>query len=243
MSSVFFITAFVLGLGGSLHCIGMCGPLVMSIPFEYVRYRRWSLLLFLFAKAIGYGLIGLLFGSFGQLISIFNWQQTLSIVAGIFLLLITMLPYLKQQLTNNFGFHFIHQVLQKFQHKQNLLFFFLLGLSNSLLPCGLLYTALAGATITLSATQGFLFMLMFGIGTMPMMLAMIVFKTKMNIRLRSKLKNTSYYFSMIMAVLLIVRGMNLGIPYLSPEVKLTPQKQAVVKCCAKPITTKANAAQ
>jgi len=242
MNSVFFITAFVLGLGGSLHCIGMCGPLVMSMPFEHVRYRRWSLLLFLFAKAIGYGLIGFLFGSFGQLISIFNWQQTLSIVAGIFLLFVTMLPYVKQLLTNSFGFHFIQQTLEKFKHKQSLLFFFLLGLANSFLPCGLVYTALAGATVTLSATQGFLFMLMFGIGTMPVMIALIIFKAKLSVSFRGRLKNTSYYFSMVMAVLLIVRGMNLGIPYLSPEVKISPHKPAEVKCCAKPLAAKPNVA-
>lgn len=243
MSSVFFITAFVLGLGGSLHCIGMCGPLVMSMPFEHVRYRRFSLLLFLAAKAMGYGLIGLLFGSFGQLISIFNWQQTLSIVAGIFLLLITLVPYVKQQLTGNIGFQFLQEVLKRFQHKQHLLFFFLLGLANSLLPCGLVYTALAGATVTLSATQGFLFMLMFGIGTMPVMIALIIFKAKLSVSFRSKLKNTSYYFSMVMAVLLIVRGMNLGIPYLSPEVKINQHKPAEVKCCAKPLAAKPNVAR
>jgi sulfite exporter TauE/SafE len=243
MSSVFFITAFLLGLGGSLHCIGMCGPLVMSMPFEHVRYRRFSLLLFLAAKALGYGLIGLLFGSFGQLISIFNWQQILSIVAGILLLLITMLPYAKQLLTNNFGFHFIQQTLEKFKRKQSLLFFFLLGLANSLLPCGILYTALAGATVTLSATQGFLFMLMFGIGTMPVMIALIVFKAKLSVSFRSRLKNTSYYFSMVMAVLLIIRGMNLGIPYLSPEVKISQHKPAEIKCCAKPISAKPNVAR
>lgn len=213
----------------------------MSMPFEQVRYRRGSLLLFLAAKALGYGLIGFLFGSFGQLISIFNWQQTLSVVAGVVLLLITLVPYLKQQVSSDFGFQFFQSVLTKVQNKQSLGFFFLLGLANAMLPCGLVYTALAGATVTVSATNGFLFMMMFGIGTMPVMVALILFKARLSIRLRSKLKNTSYYFSMIMAVLLIVRGMNLGIQYVSPEVK-NEQRRVEVKCCSKPVAAKANAA-
>jgi hypothetical protein len=78
---------------------------------------------------------------------------------------------------------------------------------------------------------------------MPVMIALIVFKAKLSVSFRSRLKNTSYYFSMVMAVLLIIRGMNLGIPYLSPEVKISRQKQAAVKCCARPIAAKPNVAR
>jgi sulfite exporter TauE/SafE len=149
-------------------------------------------LLYPLSKALGYGLIGVLVGSFGKVFTLFNWQQNLSILAGVVLLLITILPYLKENLLpNKLSTNIVSKIYSNFSQKHPFLFFTLLGFANALLPCGLIYTALAGAIITYSAWNGFVFMFLFGVGTMPVLLGLIMFKSKMNIAFRNKLKSKS----------------------------------------------------
>lgn len=237
MLSVLVITALLLGFGGSLHCLGMCGPLVMSLPFQTIdsSKKHTATFLYVFAKALGYGLIGIVFGTVGKAFLMMNWQQTLSVLTGLILLLITVLPYLKEGVSKQFLFGNKFKLLyQKIVEEPKLIHFFMFGLLNAFLPCGLVYTALAGATVTLSPFYGFAFMFLFGIGTSPALISIIIFKNKLNFTFRKYLKSTSYYFSLMMAVLLIMRGMNLGIPYLSPQIKTDSEtKKEVIKCCVK----------
>ena len=237
MSGLLIISALLLGLGGSLHCLGMCGPLVMGLPFQTVDSERKTIaiLLYVIAKALGYGLIGIIFGSVGSVFLMMNWQQSLSIFTGIILLFITVLPYLKEGVSKKFLFGNQFNILyKKILEEPKLIHFFVFGLLNAFLPCGLVYTALAGATISLSPLHGFMFMFMFGIGTSPALISIIIFKNKLNFTFRKYLKSTSYYFALMMAVLLIMRGMNLGIPYLSPQMKVhSESKKEVIRCCIK----------
>jgi len=237
MSGLLIISAILLGFGGSLHCLGMCGPLVMSLPFQTIdtSKKHAATFLYVFAKALGYGLIGTVFGTIGKAFLMMNWQQTLSITAGVILLLITVLPYLKEGVSKQFlfgnQFNFLYQKIVK---EPELTHFFTFGLLNAFLPCGLVYTALAGATISLSPLHGFIFMFLFGIGTSPALVSIIIFKNKLNFTFRKNLKSSTYYFSLLMAFLLILRGMNLGIPYLSPQIKVhSESKKEVIRCCIK----------
>ncbi len=236
MISLLYISALLLGIGGSLHCIGMCGPLAMSLPFSGVATsnKNISILIYLFSKAFGYGIIGLLFGLIGKSFLILNWQQNLSIIAGIILLLITVIPYLKEHSTRNFIFKNQFNIIYKrIIEKPQLKHFFLFGIINAFLPCGLVYAALAGATVSHSAIGGFTFMFLFGVGTSPALISIILFSNKINLSFRKHIKSSSYYISLLIAIILIIRGMNLGIPYVSPEVKINSEKHLeTIKCKA-----------
>ena len=98
----------------------------------------------------------------------------------------------------------------------------LLGLLNGLLPCGLVYVAGAGATATGDLFQGALYMLAFGIGTVPMMLAISLSKRLVPFSLRMKLLKAVPVAVFLLASLLILRGMELGVPYVSPGPSSNP---------------------
>jgi hypothetical protein len=95
------LSAFTLGILGSLHCIGMCGPLVMSMPFQKVREGSIyvATINYHLGKTLTYAFLGLLAGGIGQGFAFFKWQQILSISAGIILLLITFFPFLKKNVS------------------------------------------------------------------------------------------------------------------------------------------------
>lgn len=166
-------TAIVLGLAGSLHCAGMCSPLAMAVtarkPFviNKVIYNT--------GRIFTYGLLGVLAAVFGGLFSLTAYQGVLSFTMGAVFLLMGVgaitgvnIPYLRGGLNKLtlalkklFGFW-----LQKKQAGS----IFVMGMLNGLLPCGLTYMALTYCFILPTATDGFIFMLMFGLGTWPVMI-------------------------------------------------------------------------
>lgn len=231
MNVAVFISSFLLGIGGSLHCLGMCGPLALSIPFSTSgNSKTIRLLTYYFSKAIAYGLMGTVFGLFGKGLIMMHWQQALSIIAGIFIILWVVFPILKPG-QGTFLFQKQFSVLyNKLQHQPRLHYYSLLGFLNGFLPCGLVYTALAAATVSGSAAGGFLAMFIFGMGTAPALIVLTVLKNKMSFQLRRKLKPVSLILSISIGLLLVVRGLNLGIPYVSPEVT---KGNTVHNCCHK----------
>lgn len=231
MNITLLISSFLLGIGGSLHCLGMCGPLALSIPFGTTgNSKKLRLLAYYFSKAIAYGVMGAVFGLFGKGLIMMHWQQVLSIVAGSFIILWVVFPILKPG-QGSFLFQKQYSILyNKLQYQPRLRYYSLLGFLNGFLPCGLVYTALAAATVSGSATGGFLAMFLFGMGTAPALIILIILKNKMSFRLRQKLKPVSLVLSISIGLLLVVRGLNLGIPYVSPEVT---KDNIVQKCCHK----------
>ncbi len=227
------LSALVLGFLGSLHCIGMCGPLVMSMPFQKVRDGKVVLATvnYHLGKALTYSLFGLIAGSIGQGFAFFKWQQTLSVVAGVTLLMITFLPILKNKIRLPVAVqHGFNKLFAIASAQTDLKYFFAFGFLNGFLPCGLVYTALAGAVVTATPQHGMLFMLFFGLGTIPSLTSVILFQHKIGVSLKKYLLRSSYYISILIGVLLILRGFNLGIPYVSPKVNQTTHE---VDCCHK----------
>jgi uncharacterized protein len=218
------ISGLVLGALGSLHCVGMCGPIALALPIhQYSKFKKYlAVLLYNLGRATTYGLLGLVFGSIGQSFYLVNMQQSISIILGLFVLLTLVLSH--THALSFFKLNFLRQTLQvvKMQlsilfKKNGLYYLFLIGVLNGLLPCGLVYMAIAGAIVSGHAISGLLFMFAFGLGTFPIMLALIGFGQVVSIQYRNVLKKTMPYITTIMAILLIVRGLNLGIPYLSPK--------------------------
>lgn len=233
-----FGTALVLGLAGSLHCIGMCGPLYIRFQLQE-QHTLWNKVLYFGGKTLSYGVLGLLVGMLGKAFSLggshlalFSNQQILAVVSGVALLLITIYPFLLNKISFN-------PMLQKgFQKLQQLsaripsgLFSLLSGMLNGLLPCGLVYAALAMAVVNHQGMNSFLFMVFFGIGTIPSLVLLQLINKGIGQRGRLILKNSSFYLSLVVAAFLILRGMNLGIPYVSPHMDTQTHEMS---CCERP---------
>ena len=229
-----FITAFLLGALGSVHCVGMCGPIALSIPFvnKEKKSKVVSAVLYNTGRAFMYALFGILFGIIGKTFALFGFQQGLSIALGIIILIFLIFHKRSRVLEkSNFLVHFFYRVRQslgKLFTRRNYKSAFFIGLLNGLLPCGLVYMAIAGAIATASVLKSSLFMAFFGFGTFPLMLGVIFFGSFLNVNTRQKIRAAYPYFMFIMACLLIIRGLGLGIPYISPGGLV--QNQNVILC-------------
>jgi hypothetical protein len=226
-------SALVLGLAGSLHCVGMCGPLALSLPVSHSNQlsRIGGGAVYNTGRIFSYSALGLLFGSVGGLIIAGRWQGNLSIVLGIIILLYLFVPKRYFRFSSNHFFKkpflWLRELLGKLFQSRKFTSLFFIGMLNGLLPCGLLYLALSSAAVSASTLHGGLFMLFFGIGTFPAMIAMVVMGNYLNQSLRRKINTAVPVLLFFMAVLLILRGMNLGIPFISPALSMGHQHEAV----------------
>jgi sulfite exporter TauE/SafE len=228
----------MMGLLGSFHCIGMCGPLALSLPLT--NNTAWAKisgsLLYNAGRIVTYSLFGLLFGIIGKSVAMFGFQQWLSVILGICIIIFIVMPKRFSRMGSN---NFVIRSLNSLRSSMSKLFLgknysslFFIGLLNGLLPCGLVYMAAAGAVAVADIGQSILFMAFFGMGTLPMMWSVAFFGNYVSISLRQKIRKAYPYMMMLIACLLILRGMGLGIPYLSPAVDLG--KKVVHSCCMKP---------
>jgi uncharacterized protein len=229
-----FLIALTTGLFSSLHCIGMCGPLALALPTGRFSKRKaiFAKLLYNFGRISTYSFLGLIFGFIGEKIALFQFQQTFSIILGITFLIFI---FKHKLLTfNQLGFinQFLRTKFKQFFNSNQLQNFYFIGIINGFLPCAMIYLALTGAVVSASPIEGMIYMAIFGLGTSPAMFLLVHFagilKNKNSIILR---KTTSIY-SLLFAVLLIVRGLNLGIPYLSPQV-IENQTSTITVCHGK----------
>jgi sulfite exporter TauE/SafE len=223
-------TAFVLGLVGGLHCVGMCGPLALALPVplggrvSFVAGR----LLYNLGRVVTYALLGLVFGLVGRTLLLAGLQRWLSIGLGLALIvgwltsrrLATSLPvaHVVDRLKSGMG---------GLLRQRSVASLAALGLLNGLLPCGLVYVALAGAVARGSQLDGILYMAVFGLGTLPMMLGISLSGRLFPLAFRLKLRRAIPVGICLLAGLLILRGMALGIPYVSPDLS-----SGTPGCCA-----------
>lgn len=219
------------GLAGSLHCAGMCGPLVLALPPLLGRTgAQFAGKLACNAGRIGtYAILGLLFGLFGQLLGLAGFQRWVSLAAGAAILL-SLLALPLRGATNLIArpVNSLKFALGKLLKARSLPAQFGCGALNGLLPCGLVYVAAAAAAATGDALGGLQYMTLFGLGTLPMMLAMALAGQKLQLVLRFKLQRLLSVSLAILGALLLLRGMALGIPYLSPKL---PAQSGAATCC------------
>lgn len=238
----FIIAAISLGLLGSFHCIGMCGPIALALPVHHYGplKKYFGIFLYNLGRVITYTFLGFVFGLLGQSFFLGGFQQVLSIVIGILLLLSVIITHTKWFNLNKLGFlySFINSVkiqLGNLFNKKGLRFLFFIGLLNGLLPCGLVYLGIAGAIASGHYVKGAAFMFYFGVGTVPIMYAVAFLGQFITLKYRNHIRHAMPFVVFIMAVMLIIRGLNLGIPYLSPEFEKENNK---ISCCEKTNTKK-----
>lgn len=230
--------AFIVGMVGSLHCIGMCGPIAIALPtgdnklLGHISGR----LLYNIGRTITYALMGLACGFVGKTILMAGYQRWLSIGLGVLILLAVFLPSRYAVKLTGAGWHSrqvgkLNKLWRHFFSKSTVGSLFVIGILNGFLPCGLVYAALALSLASGSALKGAAYMAMFGLGTLPVMLAMSLFGTMLGLGLRRKMQRLLPIGGVILACLFILRGLSLGIPYVSPKMDKNAQGQTEVKCC------------
>jgi hypothetical protein len=231
------ISAITFGLITGFHCIGMCGPIAISLPLINQSWfsRTTSALLYNFGRTVTYSAMGAVFGLLGKGFQLFGILQWVSIATGIIMILTVLFPLL-------FRKHFqaegivskwtsgLKSAFRKMFLKRSYSSLFVIGLINGLLPCGPVYMmAMAGAAVTGSVTGGAIYMLAFGLGTIPMMLSLSLFGNIISTRFRNTIRKVIPVFIVILGILFILRGMGLGIKYISP--KLNAHNPEKVECC------------
>lgn len=205
-------TAFTLGLLGSFHCIGMCGPIALAIPGENRTPRAMFSrgLLYNSGRILTYALIGAVFGLLGMGATIAGYQHILSITLGVLIIVFALFPHMKLPGNVNSWYTDFTQNLTSlisglYKRKSNFSSF-LIGMLNGFLPCGFVVTALAAALITSSIFHSAAYMALFGLGTLPTMLMMNMAPGFISPKIRSKLRPFTTYFAIIIGLILIWRG-------------------------------------
>jgi len=234
MTWQFIIAGFTLGLVSSLHCVGMCGPLSLALPIQYLfkLQRSIAIILYQLGRVVTYSTLGLIFGLAGRRVYLAGFQQWFSIGMGILIIFLLGQYWLfRKKIRPGFLDNFylgVQRMMMGILKTRGTLPFLFFGMANGLLPCGMVYIALAGALVTTQVQQSVLFMVMFGLGTVPAMIAISLFRQLISLQLRNAFRKVVPVFVTAMAIILILRGMNLGIPFISPV--LQSAAQAGVGC-------------
>lgn len=219
-----FITPFMIGVVGSAHCIGMCGPIALALPLGKSSgiKRVAGLFLYNIGRITTYALFGTIFGILGKTFYIAGIQRQISVFLGILILLGLLVPYVLTQKNKLTGWWYkifggLYQEMSSLLKNGSFFSLFIIGFINGFLPCGLVYLALAGALAQTEIIDGMLFMVLFGMGTIPAMFSVGWMSRYISIDVRNKIKRASPYLIAFFGILLILRGLNLGV-YLSPRI-------------------------
>lgn len=229
------ISGFIIGAAGSLHCIGMCGPISFALPIKHLQlYQKISLLLlYQIGRIITYSSIGLLFGLLGRNIYLAGLQQWYSIIAGSLLILLAILYFTGKRMQNKSVlpirlYNKVQQQIVKIIASQKKWYSYVaLGMANGLLPCGMVYVALASTLSLSTAIESAGFMAAFGSGTLPAMMLIGIAGQQIKPATRFAFNKLIPGFMLLLGVVLILRGLNLGIPFLSPQLPAAPGETVV----------------
>lgn len=223
MEITLILAAIGLGFASGFHCLGMCGPIALSLGLSKSKQVNFQIqnLTYQLGRIITYSFLGALVGIIGEGFHLAGFQKYLSIFAG--LLLITMALF-------SFGGDFASKIpsinkallkvkinLSKLLQKTDYSSRFLTGALNGFLPCGMVYMALTASLAAGGVWQSASFMLFFGLGTFPFMFAAVLFGNILNATVRNKILKIVPIFMLLLGALFILRGMELGIPYVSPK--------------------------
>lgn len=218
------ISALIFGLLGSFHCVGMCGPIAFMLPVDQTNaYRKViQISIYHLGRLLSYSIIGLVFGLIGKGLYLFGFQQQLSMIIGVTMIIIVLIPY---NTFNKYNFSKpVYKIISKVKSglgtalkKKTLDTFLTIGFLNGFLPCGLVYMAVFASITMGQSLLGSLYMVLFGLGTIPLMTTAIYFGKFLNSKVKRNIQKAIPVFVVIIGLLFIVRGLGLGIPYFSPS--------------------------
>ncbi len=224
--------AFTMGLMSSFHCIGMCGPIALASPVNKTNSFTsfLSRVLYNGGRIFIYALIGLIIGWIGSSLSLLYFQQKVSVISGIIILL-SLIPAfnIEKQLGGKVYpvFAYFKKPFQQLIMQKSFTSILLLGIINGLLPCGMIYMAAAGAFSSSNIWEGMTFMIFFGLGTTPMMFAISSAYQLISNPVKNRIKKILPVFVFIVGVIFIIRGLNLDVPFIGSPVM---QNGAITEC-------------
>lgn len=217
-------SALIFGLISSLHCIGMCGPIAMMLPVDRSNPAKKvvQIMLYHIGRLSAYATLGLVFGILGKGFYMAGIQQSISIMVGIFMITIAVVP---ERIFMKYNFSKpVYKVISNVKSSLGNQFkrkspdaLFTIGLLNGFLPCGLVYAALFGAIAMQNVTLSVTYMLLYGLGTIPMMSAVVYISNILSTPIRSKMQKMIPIVTVIIGTLFILRGLGLDIAYISPS--------------------------
>ncbi len=225
-----FLYALILGLGTSLHCIGMCGPIAVSLGISgYKSQFHIQNIVYQLGRATTYAFLGAIIGGFSEVLQLLVYQNYISIIAGALIIILASFPVISNRwmAQNNILNQLLLPIkmrLSSLMQRKDLGSRYLTGIFNGFLPCGAVYIALAGAIGAGSVLKSALFMFLFGLGTIPLMYAVVLVGNSLQGKVRNKLYQWMPVISIIIGILFILRGLQLGIPFLSPPKKMLEEK-------------------
>ena len=233
MNTLTWTMALLMGFTGSLHCAGMCGPIVWIMPFQaYTGLRKIIALgLYHFGRISVYALLAVVLHSFRSLFDP-KVQQYISVILGSLLLVTGILSFIPNHLAriNLPWAEQVKKMLGGIIGKPGLSTLLFAGILNGLLPCGLVYMALSASLSANTALQGASLMYFFGAGTLPMLISISLLKRKIAFLHSGHIRKLVPAVVFCFGCLFILRGMNLDIPYLSPKVVVTQHE--IHSCCS-----------
>lgn len=220
------LEALLLGFMGSFHCLAMCGPLHLSL----LGNRKYSLnfiidkSVFNFGRILTYAFLGVILGFIGKSLPLYNIQKVVSVVTGVAIIMVYFIPKLTGKeieipFLNRFVIKKMGGLMKKTKDGSSFLKYFGMGVLNGLLPCGLVYAALIASFAQMNTEKSMLFMILFGLGTFPAMFFVVMFGgwAKKVLAKFPKLNHLTAFFVLLIGIMFILRGSNLGIKYLSPK--------------------------
>jgi uncharacterized protein len=218
------LTAIVFGLVSSFHCIGMCGPIAMMLPVDHKNpsKKAFQIALYHLGRLISYGTLGLVFGLLGKGLFLAGMQQQLSIVVGVLMILFIITP---EKVLAQYNFSKpIFKIISRIKSNLGKQFknktpdaFITIGLMNGFLPCGMVYAALFGAIAMNNEWMGVYYMLLYGLGTIPLMTIAVYATHWISVPFRNRIQKVIPVLVVLMGVIFIMRGLGLGIHFISPS--------------------------
>lgn len=224
MEAALVISAIGMGFASGFHCVGMCGPIALSMGFSRKQAVNFYLqnLTYQLGRILTYSLLGAVLGIIGQGFELAGFQQALTILVGISLILMAFFSFGGKDFASKIPFLSsillkiklsLGKLLQKSDYKSR----FLTGILNGFLPCGMVYMALTASLAAGGVARGAAFMALFGIGTLPFMFVVVLLGNFITAAFRQRVLKFVPVFMLILGSLFILRGMGIGIPYISPK--------------------------
>ncbi len=217
-------SAVIFGLISSLHCIGMCGPIAMMLPVSHSNPSKkvLQIMAYHFGRIFSYAILGFVFGLLGRGLYLAGFQQNVSIIVGILMIMVALIPE-KTFAQYNFSKP-IYKLISKVKSLLGNQFkrkstdaIFTIGILNGFLPCGMVYAALFGAVAMQNEFYSSFYMILYGLGTIPLMSAVVYVSNFLSLPFRNKLQRVIPIVICVIGVMFILRGLGLGIPYVSPS--------------------------
>ncbi|WP_229254108.1 sulfite exporter TauE/SafE family protein [Dyadobacter sp. NIV53] len=219
MTNALPLLAVTMGLMSSFHCISMCGPIALTLPVRKGNFwqKFAGLSVYNGGRAISYAMLGAVIGCVSSSLVWIGYLRYLSVFAGMLMLVYVFWPskldlYFHppkfwQEVINH-----VKKGMSEMLKSRKIHGWFMLGMLNGLLPCGMVYLALMSSVATGSISGAGTFMLLFGIGTLPMMMAVGFFKNWFTPVLRTQIRKLTPVILAVAGIWLVGRGIFIQYP-------------------------------